>query len=194
MRPLPHGIVLSYLSTAVTEEYSALSCNGEHQLCSSLAWLVAVLPLNQSGPNGKQRALNSSTSISIPNVTTVASHAVPFEWSALPICVTCRTPQYSRGPRFKSQPRDWLSWLRFSTKFLHASTAAVPQNLPQPLPSTKKLHGLSPRANYTDRATAACRRSDCQLLRIEGCHVVSVTDPYGRIFGFLDRSHYFSIK
>jgi hypothetical protein len=37
-------------------------------------------------------------------------------------------------------------------------------------PTTKqnKLHGLSPRANYTDRATAACRRSDCQLLRIEG--------------------------
>jgi hypothetical protein len=32
----------------------------------------------------------------------------------------------------------------------------------------KKLHGLSPRANYTDRANAACRRSDCQLLRIKG--------------------------
>jgi hypothetical protein len=31
-----------------------------------------------------------------------------------------------------------------------------------------KLHGLSPRANYTDRATAACPRSDCQLLRIKG--------------------------
>jgi hypothetical protein len=31
----------------------------------------------------------------------------------------------------------------------------------------KKLHGLSPRANYTDRATAACRRTDCQLVRIE---------------------------
>jgi hypothetical protein len=31
-----------------------------------------------------------------------------------------------------------------------------------------KLHGLSPRANYTDRATAACRRSYCQLLRIKG--------------------------
>jgi hypothetical protein len=27
-----------------------------------------------------------------------------------------------------------------------------------------------------------------------GCHVVSVTDPYGRILGFLDRSLYFSIK
>jgi hypothetical protein len=35
-------------------------------------------------------------------------------------------------------------------------------------PKTPKLHGLSPRANYTDRATAACRRSDCQLVRIEG--------------------------
>jgi hypothetical protein len=32
----------------------------------------------------------------------------------------------------------------------------------------KKLHGLSPGANYTDRVTAACRRSHCQLLRIEG--------------------------
>jgi hypothetical protein len=32
----------------------------------------------------------------------------------------------------------------------------------------KQLHGLSPRANYTDRATTDCWRSDCQLLRIEG--------------------------
>jgi hypothetical protein len=59
---------------------------------------------------------------------------------------------------------------------------------------TKKLHGLSPRANYTNRATAACRRSNCQLFADNGCHVVSVTDPYGRILGFLDRSRYFSIK
>jgi CBS-domain-containing membrane protein len=28
----------------------------------------------------------------------------------------------------------------------------------------------------------------------KGCHVVSVTDPYGRILGFLDRSRYFSVK
>jgi CBS-domain-containing membrane protein len=28
----------------------------------------------------------------------------------------------------------------------------------------------------------------------KGCHVVSVTDSYGRILGFLDRSRYFSIK
>jgi hypothetical protein len=57
-----------------------------------------------------------------------------------------------------------------------------------------KLHGLSPRANYTDRATAASLRSDCQLFADRGCHVVSVTDPYGRILGFLDKSLYFSIK
>jgi hypothetical protein len=29
------------------------------------------------------------------------------------------------------------------------------------------------------------------LLRIEGCHVVSVTNPYGRILGLLDRSRYY---
>jgi hypothetical protein len=51
-----------------------------------------------------------------------------------------------------------------------------------------KLHGLSP------RATAACRRGDCQLFADRVCHVVSVTDPYGRILGFLDRSRYFYIK
>jgi CBS-domain-containing membrane protein len=28
----------------------------------------------------------------------------------------------------------------------------------------------------------------------KGCHVVSVTDPYGRILGFLERNRYFSIK
>jgi hypothetical protein len=27
-----------------------------------------------------------------------------------------------------------------------------------------------------------------------GCHVANVTDPYGRILDFLDRSRYFSIK
>jgi hypothetical protein len=38
------------------------------------------------------------------------------------------------------------------------------------LSKTKKLNSVafSPQTNYTDRATAACRRSYCQLLRIEG--------------------------
>jgi hypothetical protein len=49
---------------------------------------------------------------------------------------------------------------------------------------TTKLRGLSPRANYTDGATAACRPTAAD----RGCHVVSATDPYGRTLGFLDRS------
>jgi hypothetical protein len=39
---------------------------------------------------------------------------------------------------------------------------------PQNKTKKKKIYGLSPRANYTDRAIAACRRSDCQILRIKG--------------------------
>jgi hypothetical protein len=31
----------------------------------------------------------------------------------------------------------------------------------------KRLRSFSPQANYTDRATATCRRIKCQLLRIE---------------------------
>jgi hypothetical protein len=43
-----------------------------------------------------------------------------------------------------------------------------PHKCPSITDLKKKLHGLSPRANYTDRAIAACRRNDCKLLRIEG--------------------------
>jgi hypothetical protein len=53
-----------------------------------------------------------------------------------------------------------------------------------------KLLDLSPRANYTDRTTAACQRSYCQLLRIEGCCVVSAADPCNCNLGFPDRSRY----
>jgi hypothetical protein len=58
----------------------------------------------------------------------------------------------------------------------------------------KKTTWFSPRANYADRVSAACRRSDCQLFAERGCHVVSVTYLYGRILGFIDRSRYFSIE
>jgi hypothetical protein len=46
---------------------------------------------------------------------------------------------------------------------------------------TKDLRGLSPRANYADRARLVPTFAD------RGCYVASVTDPYGRILGFLDR-------
>jgi hypothetical protein len=57
-----------------------------------------------------------------------------------------------------------------------------------------KLCGLSPWANYTDRATAACRRSDCQLVRIEGATWSAWRIPSAVFLGFLDRSRYFSIN
>jgi hypothetical protein len=48
--------------------------------------------------------------------------------------------------------------------------------------------------NYTDRTTADCRRTKCQLLRLEACHVVSAMGPHGLNFGFLDWSRYFFIE
>jgi hypothetical protein len=53
------------------------------------------------------------------------------------------------------------------------------------------LRGLSLRANYTDRATVAFRRSYFQFLRIERHRVVSAADPHGRNLDFRDRSRYF---
>jgi hypothetical protein len=55
------------------------------------------------------------------------------------------------------------------------------------LPQTNKLRDFSPQANYTDRATAACRRSLVPTFADRGCRVVSATDPRGRNFNFLDR-------
>jgi hypothetical protein len=52
------------------------------------------------------------------------------------------------------------------------------------------FRGLSPRANYTDRSTAASAKL-VPTWSVRGCHVVSVTDPYARILCFLDRSRYF---
>jgi hypothetical protein len=57
--------------------------------------------------------------------------------------------------RMSSLQRWFLSW-EFSGAKSHTYT------------KKKKLRVLSPRANYTDRATTACRWSYCQLLLIEG--------------------------
>jgi hypothetical protein len=52
---------------------------------------------------------------------------------------------------------------------------------------------FSPQANYTDRATAACRRSmyvrmcKCQLFRIEGVAWSAQRIPTAVNLGFLDR-------
>jgi hypothetical protein len=50
------------------------------------------------------------------------------------------------------------------------------------------LRCLSPQANYTDRATAALSAKLVPTSADRGCHVVSLTEPYGCILGFLDRT------
>jgi hypothetical protein len=52
-----------------------------------------------------------------------------------------------------------------------------------------KLRSLIPWATYTDRATATCWQSMCQLFRIEGA-TWSAWHPYGRILDFLDQNRY----
>jgi hypothetical protein len=74
------------------------------------------------------------------------------------------------APLVCSNGGPWGS-LKFRLNFDSCGTqdTLTPEEIICSLLETKtKLRGLSPRANYTDRATAACRRNDCQLLRIEG--------------------------
>jgi hypothetical protein len=54
-----------------------------------------------------------------------------------------------------------------------------------------KLHGLSPLANYTDREARRLLTKLLSTVADRGCHAISVTNPYGRNLGFLDRSRYF---
>jgi hypothetical protein len=57
-----------------------------------------------------------------------------------------------------------------------------------------KLQGFSQQPNYADRATAACQRSYCQLLRIEDVTWSVQRTPMAVNLGFLDWSRYFSIQ
>jgi hypothetical protein len=66
---------------------------------------------------------------------------------------------------------------------------------PTKLTTTKK------QTPWSESASELYRPSDRRLsakrlptFADKGCNVVSVTDPFGRILGFLDRSRYFSIK
>jgi hypothetical protein len=79
----------------------------------------------------------------------------------------------------------WHSWTQVRPDKSAALTAVL----------TKK------KAPWSESASELYRPSDRRLsakwlptFADRGCHVDSVTDPYGRILDFLDRSRYFSIK
>jgi hypothetical protein len=74
-----------------------------------------------------------------------------------------------------------LSRLLFASEFHSLALADLCSHRKKtPLPE-------SAREVYTDWATSSYRRNQ----RCTCCHVVSVTDPYARILGFLDRSRNF---
>jgi hypothetical protein len=45
--------------------------------------------------------------------------------------------------------------------------------------SKTNFMAFSPEAKYTDRSATACRRSECQLLLVRGCYVISARDIHG---------------
>jgi hypothetical protein len=75
---------------------------------------------------------------------------------------------------------DILHYRRGACGVFHRTTLSYPLN---PLLCCVKQN-KNKQANYTDR-----RFSETLVLTFgdRGCHVASVTDPYGRILGFLDR-------
>jgi hypothetical protein len=124
--------------------------------------------------------------------TDVAIAAADSEFchhEAVFIVVNCRTytTQLVMKWRAISQNRSIQCNYRI-TEVVSAVIDKFPSN------KTNKLHGMSSWANYTDRATAACRRSDCQLVRIEGATWSAWRIPTAVSLGFLDRSRYFSIE
>jgi hypothetical protein len=50
-------------------------------------------------------------------------------------------------------------------------------------PMKKKIRGLSPRVNYTDRRLS---EKLVPTFVYTACHLLRVTDPYGHILGFID--------
>jgi hypothetical protein len=57
---------------------------------------------------------------------------------------------------------------------------------------TLRLCSFSLAVDHTSSFQALVSDDFSKLLhKVLGCHVVSVTEPYGRVLGFLDRSRYF---
>jgi hypothetical protein len=81
-----------------------------------------------------------------------------------------------------------------SGKTLAVSTLVQLHSLPLLSPQKKELRGFGTRANCSDQLTAACWRSECQLLRIEGVVWSSHRIPTVVKLGFLDWSRYFFLQ
>jgi hypothetical protein len=68
------------------------------------------------------------------------------------------------------------------------------QNIPSSLDCNKKLKKTPWRQSVSELYRLSDRRMSAKLvttLADRGCRVISATDPYGSILGFLDQSRYF---
>jgi hypothetical protein len=87
-------------------------------------------------------------------------------------------------------------WLQCTVSFVHGLKKAHHTRI-----MDNALNCNKNKTPWSESASELCRPSDRRFsakwlptFADKGCHVVSVTNPYGRILGFLDRSRYFSIK
>jgi hypothetical protein len=79
----------------------------------------------------------------------------------------------------------------FNTRFLNTKIKQSSFSLIHYLKKTLWSESASELYRPSDRRLSA---KSLPTFAYKGCHMVSVTNPYGRILGFLDRSRYFSIK
>jgi hypothetical protein len=104
----------------------------------------------------------------------------------------------SRGQRNRS-PRPYSRISRpESLQFFPSGSSVALTRLggPRSKPTTKKkeLHGLESASELYRSSDRRLSAKQLPTFADRGCHVVSVTDPYGLILGFIDKSRYFSIK
>jgi hypothetical protein len=121
---------------------------------------------------------------------------------------SCRvTPCNLTFALFDSRPRHQLSWLIFFVVFLSPSeqkpimvcilTYWQHRNVTRRKMGILSTDGTNSMAWVRERTIETERplvSEDSANFADIGYHVVSVTDPYGRILGSLDRSSYFSSK
>jgi hypothetical protein len=109
----------------------------------------------------------------------------------------------SRHPEFEFRPKTCVSRQRLALLFLSPLRKMMRHrlyNTPESLLSASSPHSQW-KTPWSESASELYRPSDRRLsakiaptFSDRGCHVVSVTNPHDRIFGFLDRSRDFFLQ
>jgi hypothetical protein len=118
---------------------------------------------------------------------------IPLKWYPKYYCVANITKKKRHLKAYKVSIFQRLEFVNFKDVAIYLFLVYTLTHALSQIYILKKIHGLSRQANYTDRATA-CQRRQCQFCADRRCHMVSVTNPYGRILGFLDRSRYYCFQ